>query len=70
MKSLKTFCVVLLCFLGAGLIGCAIGFPIYAHHKGYDNVVEWIKDTKIFKDEKEEVQVETENGTATLSIEV
>ena len=69
MKSLKTFFVVLLCLLGLGVLGCAIGFPIYAHHKGYDNAIEWVKDWKIFEEDNEEVQIETEDATATVTIE-
>jgi len=69
MKSLKTFFVVLLCLLGLGVLGCAIGFPIYAHHKGYNSTIDWVKDWKVFEDDKEEIQIETEDGSATISIE-
>ena len=61
MKHLKSFCIVLLCLLGFGVMGCVIGFPIYANHKGYDNTIDWIQDWKIFEDKTAEDEIVEDN---------
>lgn len=58
-KHLKSFCLVLLCLLGAGLIGVAIGLPIYAERKGYESVFEYIQTWPVF-DNDDEKTVEDE----------
>ena len=59
MRYFKICCIVLLCLLGAGVMGGVIGSSIYADYKGYDSTIDWIQDWKIFEDKTvEDIVVE------------
>ena len=54
---MKKFLIWVLCILGVGVLGCAIGGHFYAKHKGHDNVIDWLKTTKMFKSESVEEEI-------------
>jgi len=66
MKHFKSFCLVLVCLLGVGVIGTVVGVPIVAHHKGYKNVFDYVQTWPVFDNDKEKT-VEDEIVDDTLN---
>ena len=66
---MKKFLLWALALIGLAVVGGAIGIKIYSHNQGYDNLIEWVKDTKLFNDNdtdnaiiiEETIESETEN---------
>lgn len=63
---MKVFFKGFLIFLGVCVLSVVVGLPIYANHKGYSNVFDYVKTLPVFEDEKDKT-VEDEIVDDTLT---